>query len=166
MRNQSEAKLNPKPGSAAAQEAGCTCPVMDNHYGAGRGGDGKTYGWYERGSCIIHGFEDREPPAKPKTERKNPGFAPVNVPAILHWVRSGPPHGIIEKFLVSDFMETTARTYSKLLQGFHVRADRHFRCPGCNQIIKEPPSGIPTHHGCGISFRSSGNSLQVWKTEK
>ena len=26
---------NPTPGSPEAVEAGCTCPVMDNHYGQG-----------------------------------------------------------------------------------------------------------------------------------
>ena len=44
----------PNPGSKEAKAAGCTCPVMDNAYGAGRYGDGKAYGWCISGGCPLH----------------------------------------------------------------------------------------------------------------
>lgn len=44
----------PSPGSPDATRAGCTCPVIDNHYGRGIGGDGQTY-WIN-GDCPLHGF--------------------------------------------------------------------------------------------------------------
>lgn len=44
-----------KPGSDEAIDSGCTCAVMDNHYGAGRGGDGARFGWYTSGDCPLHG---------------------------------------------------------------------------------------------------------------
>ena len=40
----------PNPGSQEAQRQGCTCPVIDNHYGAGR--PGGLY-WYTAG-CPVH----------------------------------------------------------------------------------------------------------------
>jgi hypothetical protein len=27
---------------------------MDNHYGAGRGGEASRYGWYVHGDCFLH----------------------------------------------------------------------------------------------------------------
>lgn len=42
------------PGTKQAQENGCVCPVMDNHYGRGWGGDGATYGWVVNGDCRLH----------------------------------------------------------------------------------------------------------------
>ncbi len=42
------------PGSDASVKKGCTCPRMDNHYGAGRGGDGLEYGWFISGNCPLH----------------------------------------------------------------------------------------------------------------
>jgi len=47
-------KEKPRPGHPAAKRLGCTCPVMDNHNGAGRGGDGEQFGWYITGDCPIH----------------------------------------------------------------------------------------------------------------
>lgn len=44
-----------KPGSYAARRAGCTCPVIDNHYGAGRYGNGARFGWFVSGDCAVHG---------------------------------------------------------------------------------------------------------------
>lgn len=43
-----------KPGSSDAREMGCTCPVTDNHYGAGRHGDGTQYGWFVSSACELH----------------------------------------------------------------------------------------------------------------
>lgn len=45
---------SPPPGSDAADELGCTCPVMDNAHGRGRGGDGARFGWYIAGNCPVH----------------------------------------------------------------------------------------------------------------
>lgn len=41
------------PGSAAAREAGCTCPVMDNEHGLGAYADGRAY--FINVQCPIHG---------------------------------------------------------------------------------------------------------------
>ena len=48
------------PGSKAALDKGCVCPVMDNHYGKGRpirhpeNGEMQRAFWIN-GECIIHG---------------------------------------------------------------------------------------------------------------
>ena len=42
------------PGTEAAIERGCTCPVSDNHYGKGWGGNGAKYGWIYSGDCGLH----------------------------------------------------------------------------------------------------------------
>lgn len=44
-----------QPGSDAALDAGCTCPVLDNGHGRGRGGDGYRYGWIVVEGCPLHG---------------------------------------------------------------------------------------------------------------
>ena len=46
---------NPNPGSPEAIAKGCTCPVIDNGYGKGRGGNGECLGWWIAGDCPIHG---------------------------------------------------------------------------------------------------------------
>lgn len=51
----------PKPGHAEALRQGCCCPVMDNHRGLGRGGDGARFGWYMSEQCPLHG--GGQPPA-------------------------------------------------------------------------------------------------------
>lgn len=43
----------PVPGSDEALELGCTCPVMDNHRGAGIVIDGSVQYWYAE-DCPIH----------------------------------------------------------------------------------------------------------------
>lgn len=44
----------PAPGSDAALDAGCRCPVLDNGHGRGfPGGDGKTQYWVNAG-CPMH----------------------------------------------------------------------------------------------------------------
>lgn len=45
----------PLPGSDAAVALGCTCPVIDNAHGAGRGGDGPRFGWVISLDCPLHG---------------------------------------------------------------------------------------------------------------
>jgi hypothetical protein len=45
------------PGSIEAREQGCSCAVIDNHYGRGRGGDGTRWGWFISGDCRVHGSE-------------------------------------------------------------------------------------------------------------
>lgn len=47
-------KLNP--GSKEAQDQGCTCPILDNHYGQGvPDGNGKVNFWMN-GDCPLHGL--------------------------------------------------------------------------------------------------------------
>ena len=47
-------KVLPNPGSKEAVKIGCTCAVLDNHYGAGiYGGRGGTF-WVSA-SCPLHG---------------------------------------------------------------------------------------------------------------
>jgi hypothetical protein len=43
-----------RPGSEEARSAGCRCPVIDNHHGKGRGGDGPRLGWFVSESCPLH----------------------------------------------------------------------------------------------------------------
>ncbi len=51
----------PKPGSQEARDGGCLCPVMDNNYGAGRGGNGPRWGWIVVGNCPVHTHADAFP---------------------------------------------------------------------------------------------------------
>lgn len=43
----------PNPGTHEDKEIGCTCPVIDNHYGRGYLNDSKTFIYNM--SCKIHG---------------------------------------------------------------------------------------------------------------
>lgn len=43
----------PNPGSTAAVEAGCTCPVMDNNHGLRP--PLPPRGWWVNHSCPMHG---------------------------------------------------------------------------------------------------------------
>jgi hypothetical protein len=45
------------PGSDAAIERGCTCPVIDNGHGRGIMGDGEQFGWWRNQDCPLHGFK-------------------------------------------------------------------------------------------------------------
>jgi hypothetical protein len=47
----------PNPGSDAAIDMGCTCPVLDN--GHGRINDGKGPFWITE-KCPVHGIENKE----------------------------------------------------------------------------------------------------------
>lgn len=49
-----------KPGSPDAVKQGCTCPILDNGHGRGRGGDGKRWGWYVNENCPIHAARERQ----------------------------------------------------------------------------------------------------------
>jgi hypothetical protein len=42
----------PNPGSEKARNKGCTCPVIDNHYGRGYCGDGEMFIYNM--DCPIH----------------------------------------------------------------------------------------------------------------
>lgn len=54
----------PNPGTKEAQDQGCTCPIIDNHYGKGVP-DGKGgHNFWMNGDCPIHGI----PVPKEKTE--------------------------------------------------------------------------------------------------
>lgn len=50
----------PNPGSLAARELGCTCPVLDNGHGRrppippGVWGTGPEGGWYIYEDCPVH----------------------------------------------------------------------------------------------------------------
>lgn len=48
----------PRPGSDAARDLGCTCPVIDNHHGAGPKGANGDW-WYNR-ACLVHRNEIAE----------------------------------------------------------------------------------------------------------
>ncbi len=50
-----------RPGSLAAREQGCTCPVIDNAHGAGRGSNGERFGWWIAGDCALHADATRAP---------------------------------------------------------------------------------------------------------
>lgn len=47
----------PHPGSDAAVEAGCTCPVMDNARGRGVTFKDGSKGWWMTAGCPLHGQE-------------------------------------------------------------------------------------------------------------
>jgi hypothetical protein len=48
----------PNPGSKEAQDKGCTCAVIDNHYGNGvPGPDGPMF--WMNGDCPLHGVKDK-----------------------------------------------------------------------------------------------------------
>ena len=47
----------PNPGSKEAIKQGCTCPVIDNHYGAGRPYGNDVCFVYNL-SCPLHGGTD------------------------------------------------------------------------------------------------------------
>lgn len=49
------------PGSQEAIDHGCTCPVSDNGYGKGVGGDGERNGWWVNADCPLHGQEIKYP---------------------------------------------------------------------------------------------------------
>ena len=46
-------KIIPNPGSKEAQQMGCACPVIDNHYGQGVTVEGKRQFWMVEG-CPLH----------------------------------------------------------------------------------------------------------------
>ena len=46
----------PNPGSQAAVDAGCRCPVIDNHHGRGILVDGRGEPWFMFvADCPLHG---------------------------------------------------------------------------------------------------------------
>lgn len=45
----------PTPGSDEAVNKGCVCPIIDNCYGKGVGGDGEQHGWWVTAECPLHG---------------------------------------------------------------------------------------------------------------
>lgn len=46
----------PHPGSAAAIDDGCVCPVLDNNHG--RAAPWPPDGWWTRTDCPLHGQEN------------------------------------------------------------------------------------------------------------
>ena len=53
----------PNPGSQEAIEQGCTCPVIDNHYGEGAYNDeqGNPLFWMND-DCPVHGGVNNDQP--------------------------------------------------------------------------------------------------------
>ena len=51
-----EIKDKPNPGSDEAVDAGCTCPVMDNHKGGGA--YGKDGAFWINAECTLHGLPE------------------------------------------------------------------------------------------------------------
>jgi hypothetical protein len=51
----SETEQTFNPGSDAALERGCKCPVLDNGHGRGHLGDGEQFGWWIQQDCPLHG---------------------------------------------------------------------------------------------------------------
>lgn len=50
----------PTPGSVEAAKQGCVCPIIDNCYGKGVGGNGEQYGWWVTAECPLHGVNGNE----------------------------------------------------------------------------------------------------------
>ena len=55
------------PGSDAAVEQGCTCPVIDNRHGAGAWEFEGEMHWWRAEGCPLHGFERLEMPQNGRT---------------------------------------------------------------------------------------------------
>jgi hypothetical protein len=47
-----------RPGTISAFKSGCTCSIIDNHYGKGYRGDGSRWGWVMSETCPIHGSKE------------------------------------------------------------------------------------------------------------
>jgi len=55
--------VKPNPGSRAASELGCTCPVMDNAYGHGIPGSEEAENgphFYISAGCPVHGSSRKD----------------------------------------------------------------------------------------------------------
>nr|DAS94098.1 MAG TPA: hypothetical protein [Caudoviricetes sp.] len=50
----------PTPGSVEAAKQGCVCPIIDNCYGKGVGGNGAEHGWWVTAECPLHGVNGEE----------------------------------------------------------------------------------------------------------
>lgn len=53
--NVNEFEPGQEPGSEGARARNCNCPLIDNHHGRGRYGDGAKFGWFVRTTCPLHG---------------------------------------------------------------------------------------------------------------
>lgn len=52
------------PGGTMARRQGCTCPVLDNHYGDGVPGPNGPQFWVDP-SCPFHSITDEQNPPSP-----------------------------------------------------------------------------------------------------
>jgi hypothetical protein len=59
----------PNPGTQAAIDAGCICPVLDNEHGEGILMDGKQCFWYTEG-CPVHTRKEKGSSRKKQEESK------------------------------------------------------------------------------------------------
>jgi len=50
--------MTDNPGSEEARKQGCTCPIIDNHYGKGRPTGGKLE-FIRMDTCPLHGLQDK-----------------------------------------------------------------------------------------------------------
>ena len=51
--------MTPTPGSVAAVQQGCTCPIMDNAHGIGY--MGKSGVFVMNAGCPLHGVKSNDP---------------------------------------------------------------------------------------------------------
>jgi len=49
----------PNPGTPEALDLGCTCPVLDNHHGAGVVVNGERI-WWRNSECPLHSSKKRK----------------------------------------------------------------------------------------------------------
>lgn len=61
---------NGAPGSVEAFKRGCTCAVLENGRGLGRGGDGAQFGWWITEGCPVHAPEIRELASRPGMQQE------------------------------------------------------------------------------------------------
>jgi len=53
----------PNPGTPEALDLGCTCPVLDNHYGDGFVVNGERI-WWRNSECPLHSAKKRKKEVK------------------------------------------------------------------------------------------------------
>jgi hypothetical protein len=77
--------MAPNPGSDAAIERGCTCPVMDNHRGQGIPTDAGTCFYYS-GDCPVHSHPVTHPTQGGGQLSGNTGELAEAVEIVTEWL--------------------------------------------------------------------------------